>query len=412
MNFGEIEYKLLKCDGIKDAVVVPVENSSKLAAYYISDTEFDLVSLRKKLGSLLPNYMIPNYFMKLDALPYTPNGKVDRKALPLPYNVKLEEDNQYSSHEINYIDYSEWEFENLKNGNLDNSKEFWINQFKDDIPSLDFPIDFSRPNIQNFEGAKISKKLDIEFSNEIRNLAKTLGVSEFMLLLSVYYVLLFKYTGKEDIVVGTPILGRDKNELMNMLGMFVNTLALKNKLTPDMCFEEFVKSVKENCIKAFTHELYPFDELLKDLKVKRNISKNPIFDTMFIYQNTGSTHLSFENIKANISIPDMGISKFDITFEMIPETNGEISFNIEYCTKLFKEETIQKLSSHFINIIKCILIDSDIKIKDIEILSETEKNTILFEFNDTKKDFPTDKTIIELFKEQVSAVPRPSCCCL
>lgn len=307
---------------------------------------------------------------------------------------------------LNYTDYAEWEFEKLRNNKLKEQKDFWMNEFKDDIPVLDFQTDYIRPNIQSFEGSKIYKTIDTKLAMEINSLAKKLDVSTFMLLLSAYYVLLFKYSNNEDIVVGTPTLGRDKEDLLDMIGMFVNTLPLRNHIESNKSFKDFVNTVKSNCIKAFDNGLYPFDELVNDLKITRDTSRSPLFDTMFIYQNNGITPVSFNNINSSIYIPNTNISKFDLSLEVIPKDNGLLDLNFEYCTKLFRKETIERFATHFINTIKKVIENCEEKISDIDILSEEEKHKILYEFNNTKMDYPKDKTIIDLFEEQVEKSPN------
>lgn len=306
----------------------------------------------------------------------------------------------------NYIDYAEWEFKQLQSDKFKSYKDFWVNDFKDDIPVLDLPTDYIRPNIQSFEGAKVYKTLDSNLFTEIHTLAKKLDVSTFMLLLSIYYVLLFKYSGQEDIVVGSPIAGRTNKELLNIIGMFVNTLPLKIHIDSNLSFKDFLKIVKDNCIKAFDNQLYPFDELVNNLNIIRDSSRQPLFDTTFIYQNNGFTKINFDNIVANMYIPDINISKFDLSLEIIPQDNDECCLNFEYCTKLFKKETIEKLANHFINIIKSIIEKPEEKIANICILSEQEKHKILNEFNDTKLDYPKDKTITQLFEEQAQKTPN------
>ena len=307
---------------------------------------------------------------------------------------------------LDYIDYAEWEFEKLSNNKLKDQKDFWINEFKNGIPVLDFQTDYVRPNIQSFEGSKIYKAIDAKLAMEVNNLAKKLNVSTFMLLLSAYYVLLFKYSNNEDIVVGTPTLGRDKEELLDMLGMFVNTLPLRNHIESNKSFKDFVNTVKSNCIKAFDNGLYPFDELVNDLKVTRDSSRSPLFDTMFIYQNNGIAPVFFNNINSSICTPDTNTSKFDLSLEVIPKDDGSLSLNFEYCTKLFKEETIERFANHFINTLKNILENPEEQISNIDILSEDEKHKILYEFNNIKKDYEKDKTIIELFENQVEKTPN------
>ena len=308
--------------------------------------------------------------------------------------------------DFEYADYAEWEFESLKTDKFNENKNFWVNQFKNDMPLLNLPTDFVRPSIQSFEGAKIYKNIDKTFADKIFDLAKTLNVSPFMIMLSSYYVLLYKYSNSEDIVVGTPSSGRNQSELFNMIGMFVNTLPLKNHIEAKMLFKDFLNSVKANCLEAFNNSIYPFDELINDLQITRDTSRNPLFDTMFIYQNEGQSNMHFDGINSSVYVPDANISKFDLSLEIMPNSNGELNLNFEYCTKLFKKETIERFSEHYINVVERIINNFDTNIEDIDILSEEEKHKILYEFNNTEREYPKDNTIIELFEEQVEKTPN------
>jgi len=318
---------------------------------------------------------------------------------------KLYNGESISPLEITYKDYSVWEQNNLKENKLNKSQKFWVNQFKDDdIPVLNLPTNYPRPTVQSFEGSNIYKELDKNLTEKLNTLAKELNITPYMLLLSCYYILLYKYTSNEDIIVGTPIVGRESSQTNDIIGMFVNSLPLRKKLNSNESFLEFSKSVKEMCLNAFEHQTYPFDELVNKLNIKRDSSRNPLFDTMFIYQNEGNTKVNLGNIKSTYYIPDNNISKFDLSLEVVPE-NNKLNLRFEYATKLFNKEFIEYLSTHYINILNAVLENTDIKIADIDMLSEEEKHKILYEFNNTKVDYPKDKTIVELFEEQVEKTP-------
>ena len=308
--------------------------------------------------------------------------------------------------DINYIDFAEWEQNRLKNASLKDSKNYWLGEFKNGIPVLDLPTNYQRPSVQSFEGSKIYKTIPSNISNKLQDLAKKLGVSNYMLLLSTYYILLFKYSGQEDIVVGTPVIGRDKEELLNTLGMFVNYLPLNNHLESSMSFMDFLDNIKNNCINSFNHQSYPFDDLVTNLNVTRDISRNPLFDTMFIYQNNGFAPAHFGEIKGTYYVPDTKISKLDLSLEVIPLENEDFKLNFEYCTKLFNENFIEGFSNHYINILNTILDNPEIAISDIEILSNEEVNHIINDFNDTLFEYPYYKTISQLFEEQVQKTPN------
>lgn len=317
----------------------------------------------------------------------------------------LYNNNELIEKQIDYKDFTLWEKEQFESQNFKSSKEYWVNQFKDEIPLLNMPTTYPRPSMQSFEGSNYHVKLSKEIFNKINEISKKLNITPYMLMLSCYYILLSKYTSQDDITIGTPIIGRELPELSNVLGMFVNTLALRNKIDGSLTFEKFSKIIKENCLNSFKNQNYPFNMLIKDLNIKREISRNPLFDVMFIFQNNGYPEINFENIKAEYFIPYNNISKFDLSLEVIP-AKDEYSLRFEYCTKLFDEDFITRFASHYITILNVILNNYNIKIADIDMLSEKERNKILFDFNNTKVDYTKYKTIIDLFEEQVEKTPN------
>ena len=308
-----------------------------------------------------------------------------------------------STKELEYKDFTVWEQSQMTTDNFKEQKEYWINQFKDEIPLLNMPTSYPRPSVQNFEGSNYHAKLSKEQFSKINLLAQKLGITPYMLMLSVYYILLSKYTSQDDIVVGTPIVGRDMPELTNMLGMFVNTLALRNSVDHSISFKDFSKQIKENCLNSFKNQTYPFDMLVNDLNIKRDTSRNPLFDVMFVFQNNGYPDIHINGMKSEYYIPDNNISKFDLTLEIVPVDN-EYSLRFEYCTKLFEEDFIKRLSSHYINILNAILENEELKIADIDMLSKEERKQILYDFNNIKENINSD-TFVSLFEKQVTIHP-------
>lgn len=316
----------------------------------------------------------------------------------------LYNDKQLKEKKLDYKDFTLWEKEQFETEEFKSSKDFWVNQFKDEIPLLNMPYVHPRPSVQSFEGANYHIKLSNDIFNKINDISKKLNITPYMLMLSCYYILLSKYTMQDDIVVGTPIVGRELPELFNMLGMFVNTLALRTSVDHSLTFNDFTNKIKECCLSAFEHQNYPFDELVKDLNIKKDTSRNPLFDVMFIYQNNGYPKINFNNTNIEYFIPDNNISKFDLSLEVIP-INNEYSLRFEYCTKLFDEDFIGRLSSHYINILTTVLNNCEIKISDIDMLSKDERNKILYEFNDIE-EIPNNDTFVSLFEEQVALHPN------
>ncbi len=310
--------------------------------------------------------------------------------------------------EIDYKDFAVWEQEDLQSVQMKKSKDFWVNQFKNDIPLLNMPVISSRPTVQSYEGSNHFITLNQTTYNQIIKTANQLNITPYMFLLSIYYILLSKYTSQDDIIVGTPVIGRSQKEISNILGMFVNSLPIRVNIDNNLTFKEFSKVVKDICTKAFNYQNYPFDILVNDLNIKRDTSRNPIFDTMFIYQSEGYPNISFQNINSEYFIPNNKVAKFDLSLEIIP-INNEYTCRFEYCTKLFNTDFIKRFASHYINILNTIISNTETNISDIDMISEAEKEQILYSFNNTKVDYPSDKTIMELFEEQVRKTPNNIC---
>lgn len=317
---------------------------------------------------------------------------------------KIYNDEELPKLKIDYKDYAVWENNKLKNEDFKDAEDYWLGQFKNEIPVLNLPTK-PRPAVQSFNGNKVYTEIDKASTEKINNLAKELGVTPYMILLSAYYILLSKYTSQDDIIVGSPVVNRPSSELYDVVGMFVNSLPLRASIDSTLAFKNFVNNIKDICLESYKYENYPFDELVKKLNLTRDTSRNPLFDTMFIYQNNGYAPVLFNGINAKYYIPNLKISKFDLSLEIVP-SDDMLNLSFEYATKLFDEEFIKNLANHYINILNAILENRDIKIADICMLSEDEKNKILYEFNDTKVDYPKDKTIVQLFEEQVEKTPN------
>jgi thioester reductase-like protein len=217
-------------------------------------------------------------------------------------------------------------------------------------------------------------------------------------------VLLSKYTGQEDIVVGSPIAGREHADLQNIIGMFVNTLAIRGYPQGSKTFKEFLQEVRENALKAYENQAYQFEELVDRLDIKRDMSRNALFDTMFVLQNMGMGALEIEGVKLKPYNSEFRVAKFDITLTAV-EVGDRIEFELGYATKLFNKETIERLAAHYVNVLCKITENVETEIKEIQIISGEEKHKVLYEFNGTRADYPRDKAIHRLFEEQVEKTP-------
>ena len=300
---------------------------------------------------------------------------------------------------IEYKDYSVWE-NNLVNSSTINSYEnYWINKLKNsELSSLNLPYDYSSSSI-SYVGDKLVKELDKVFFDQTLSLARELNVSPYMLLISVLFILLYKYTGQNDILVGSPFANRFNEEMQNIMGMFVNNIVITSHINSSISFKKFLNVQKDHITNDLDNGIYPYDLLVKKLNIP---SYTNLFDVMFTYQNTGKNNILINNTTGKILYADTNIAKFNLSFEINP---NDYSFTIEYKTDLFKRNTIEGFYNHYINLLREIQNNPDIAIKDISVFSKTEKEQLLYGFNDTKMDYSSDKTISELFEKQVEKTP-------
>ena len=305
---------------------------------------------------------------------------------------------------IQYKDYSVWEEKYNESDDIKEKEDYWVNKFKNsEFEQLNLPYDYKVTASRSYKGDRVTNIIDEKKFRKIERYAKKIGVSPYMFFISVFYILLYKYTGQSEIILGSPIANRDKNEMKRMIGMFVNNIVTKANINSEETFQNFLNEMREQILDDISHQPYPFDMLVKKLGIKTDNSRNPLFDVMFTYQNNQENILKLDNTETQIVEINNNIAKFNLSLEIKPKSH---TINIEYCTDLFKKETIERLFEHYINAIDFIMNDVNTKIKDIEIISNTEKNKILYEFNDTKMEYPKDKTITELFEEQVKKTPN------
>ena len=311
---------------------------------------------------------------------------------------------ELSKQEVQYKDFAAWQNQLIKSETYKKQEEYWIKTFEGEIPSMNMPLDFKRPDMLSYEGATVGFSLDNYLTQELNKIAADNEATLYMTLLAAFNILLLRYTAQKDIVVGSPVAGRRHMETQQMLGMFVNTLPMRNYVNEDETFKEFLAQVKENTLKAFENQDVQFEDLVEKLKLKRDTSKNPLFDTMFVLQNTDNSELKINDLEfSNYEIKSK-VAKFDISLEA-KEYQDTIDFDLEYCTKLFKKETIENFIEHFKNILKVVVSNPKIKLSEIRTISEKEEKQILFEFNNTKANYPRHKTMHQLFEEQAVKTP-------
>ena len=318
--------------------------------------------------------------------------------------MALYNDEELLDLELQYKDYAEWQQGREFEKNIIKQKEFWLNEFSEESSVLDIPTDFVRPSIKSHQGITINFNIGSEETSQLKALAKTEETTLFMVLLSVYNIFLARISNQEDIIIGTPIAGRQHADLEDMIGMFVNTLPLRNYPKGELNYKDFLSELKSRTLEYFDNQWYQYEELIHELKIERNASRNPLFDTMLVFQNFEQSNFEIPGLTLSHYTNERAVSKLDITLSAA-ETNGQILMKFTYSTELFKEDTIERFIAYFKKIVSTIIYNINIKISDIDIISVQEKHKLLQEFNDTKFNYPYEKTIISLFEEQVERTP-------
>ncbi|HLP57308.1 MAG TPA: condensation domain-containing protein, partial [Candidatus Deferrimicrobium sp.] len=333
--------------------------------------------------------------------------------------MSLYKEEKLPSLRIQYKDFAVWQNTDKKKDKSKQQEVYWLKEFEGEIPVSNILTDYPRPVMKSFEGNRVDCEISAGETRALNALALQGGATLFMVLAAVLNILLAKLSGREDIVIGVPVAGRRHADLEKIIGMFVNTLALRNYPAGEKSLEEFLKELKERTLEAFENQEYPFEDLVEKVVFDRNMARNPLFDVMFVVQNikklpaAGFEMGDVENKTGDKPVPVPAsreyhnihpVSKFDLEITASEKEHGvKISFG--YCTKLFKEETVKRFMIYFHQIVTRVLEEPGIKIGKIELITGEEKNRILYDFNNTTAQYPKSKTIHELFSEQVLKTP-------
>jgi amino acid adenylation domain-containing protein len=313
---------------------------------------------------------------------------------------------------IRFRDYAQWHEENTTAAELmEEQKKFWLERFKDapHVPVLEMPTDYPRPEIQTFEGDHIERRLDPGITAKLEALYRDNKTTLFVMMFAIYNTMLHAYTGQEDIIVGAPITGRAHRDVQQMVGMFVNTLALRNRPSSGNTFREFLQYVKEETLKSFANQLYQFEDLVEQLDLVRDMSRNPLFDTMFVLHTVDMEKVDLPGITLAPYQLETPVSKFDMSLNTSRSQKG-INLILEYNTALFKRRTMEHFMEGLLTTVTTVLENPGVTLQEIRCTvmkeQEEEKRRILYEFNNTAADYPADKTIFHLFEDQTTRTPE------
>jgi pristinamycin I synthase 3 and 4 len=303
---------------------------------------------------------------------------------------------------IQYADYAVWQREWLQGEALEEQLAFWKEKLADTSP-LQLPSDHPRPSIQTFNGDYGALTLSQELTERLKAFGRREGATLFMSLKAAFSTLLYRYTGCQDILIGSPIANRNRKEIECLIGFFVNSLALRTDLSGDPTFRELLKREREVALEAYDHQDLPFEKLVEVLQPERSLSRNPLFQVAFTLQNAPSGTIELPGITLTHQELHTNTSKSDLTLFIWESVEG-MTGRLEYSTDLFDVTTIKRLAGHLQIIIECALSQPDLRISQVEMLTTAERRQIAG-WNDTQADYPRDSCLHELFEAQVSRTP-------
>ncbi len=305
---------------------------------------------------------------------------------------------------LQYADYAHWQRKWLQGDVLQRQLAYWKERLTGAPAVLELPGDYPRPAVQNYRGSRYEVVIDRLVTQSLKEISRREGATLFMTLLAAWQVLLARYSGQDDIVVGSVIAGRNRTELENLIGFFANTLTLRTDLSGDPTFRELLRRVREVTLGAFAHPDLPFEKLIEELHPERNLSHSPLFQVMFILQNTPQSAKELCGLGVSPVKVVNATSKFDLTLSMREEAEG-LRGTLEYNTDLFEETTIARMVGHFQVLLAGMVVDPEQRIGELPLLTDAERHRILVGWNRTPADIPGDGCRYELFESASRSGP-------
>ncbi|MDP4196834.1 MAG: amino acid adenylation domain-containing protein, partial [Bacteroidota bacterium] len=305
---------------------------------------------------------------------------------------------------IQYADYAFWQRQWLSGELLEEHKNYWNEQLLGAPEIINLPFDHPRPSVQTYNGSSFSFTIEEKLAETLRKISVKENSTLFMTLLSAFNILLYRYSGQTDIVVGTPVANRNSSEVEKLIGFFVNTIALRSRIDPNMTFNEVLYQLRKTTVDAYQYQNLPFEMLVDLLKPSRDLSYSPIFQVMFVFQNLPPQKKTLSDLSFYSMDFENTVAKFDLTLS-ISESENELLCGFEYNCDLFEKSTIEKMASHFINLIEELSLDTEKKLYEYDILENDEKDQLAW-FSGANNKVPLENPfVIKSFEEHVRTNP-------
>ncbi len=313
---------------------------------------------------------------------------------------------QLSELPIQYADFAEWQHEYLQGDTLQRLVDYWKKRMAGSPALLELPTDLPRPPVQSHRGETVVQTLPPALVNELKQLSTRHRVTFFMTLMAGFYATLQRYSGQSDLVVGSPLAGRDSAETEEIVGFFINTVLMRADLSGDPTVKELLARIRDVSLEAFEHREMPYEKLVEELQPQRNLSFDPICQVYFALQNMPTAPLKLRGIRLSIEPVYTGTAKSDLTVWAIEGEDGSLQVTAEYATDLFKGATIQRFLGHFQTLLEGMVAQPEQKVSQLPMLTAAERQQLFGEWNATAADYPRERCLPRLFEEQVARTPQ------
>ena len=306
---------------------------------------------------------------------------------------------------VRYLDFAGWQRAQVGQSAVQESLSYWKERLGGELPVLDLPADRPRPTERSFRGATERAILPASLAAELTELGRREGATLFMVLLAAFKVLLYRYTGQEDLIVGCPTSGRGELDTERLIGCFINTLALRTDLSGDPTFLELLGRVREVSLGAYAHQAIPLEGIVEALQVRRDANRPPVFQVLFNLENMPRVAARMPGMKLEQLNLDGDLAAFDLSLELTDVGEG-LSYLFEYSTDLFDAATIQRMGGHFRRLLEGIVAHPDERIGALPLLTDAERHQMLVEWNDTRMEYPADKCLHHLLEQVAERAPE------
>src|SRR6185312_15025257 len=276
---------------------------------------------------------------------------------------------------------------------------YWREELKG-LKGMELATDHGRPAVVSYRGGRKRFRIEEGLRERLKELSLKEGVTLFMMLLSGMQVVLSRYSGEEDVAVGSVIANRNREEIEGLIGFFVNTLVLRSQVKREMSLRGLLEQVKEATLGAYGHQDVPFEKLVEELEPERDLSRQPLFQVMFTLQSMPVKELELEGLKVSGKTVDLEDAKFDLSFLLSEEGRG-VEGVVEYASDLFEGETIEQMVRHYVRVLEEMARSLETRVGEVELLSEEERRWLLEEVNRTEREYERQSSVVELFEEQV-----------